>query len=226
MKLAVQGGNTLRGSVRIGGAKNAALVLIAASAVIRGEVILDNVPRIADVETQLEIVRALGGQVEWQEQGRVLLDWPDQFEVSVPYQLAKKLRASNLFLGALAARIGQARIPLPGGCDIGSRPMDLHLKGLSALGFEVELEHGFIEAKARETRGNRIYLDFPSVGATENIMMAAVGVPGTTIVENAAKEPEIVDLASFLSGAGATIRGAGTDLIKIEGNRALQGTQV
>ncbi len=219
MKLAVQGGNTLRGSVRIGGAKNAALVLIAASAVIGGEVILDNVPRIADVETQLEIVRALGGQVEWLEQGRVLLDWPDQFEASVPYQLAKKLRASNLFLGALAARIGQARIPLPGGCDIGSRPMDLHLKGLSALGFEVKLEHGFIEAKARETRGNRIYLDFPSVGATENIMMAAVGVPGTTIVENAAKEPEIVDLASFLGGAGATIRGAGTDLIKIEGNR-------
>ena len=225
MKLAVQGGNTLRGSVRIGGAKNAALVLIAASAVTRGEVILDNVPRIADVETQLEIVRTLGGQAEWQEQGRVLLNWPEQFEVSVPYQLAKKLRASNLFLGALAARIGHARIPLPGGCDIGSRPMDLHLKGLNALGFEVELEHGFIEAKARETRGNRIYLDFPSVGATENIMMAAVGVPGTTIVENAAKEPEIVDLASFLSGAGATIRGAGTDLIKIEGNRALQGTQ-
>ena len=226
MKLAVQGGNTLRGSVRIGGAKNAALVLIAASAVIRGEVILDNVPRIADVETQLEIVRALGGQVEWLEQGRVLLDWPDQFEASVPYQLAKKLRASNLFLGALAARIGHARIPLPGGCDIGSRPMDLHLKGLSALGFEVELEHGFIEAKARETRGNRIYLDFPSVGATENIMMAAVGIPGTTIVENAAKEPEIVDLASFLGGAGATIRGAGTDLIKIEGNRARAGHQV
>ena len=143
----------------------------------------------------------------------------------VPHQLAKKLRASNLFLGALAARIGQARIPLPGGCDIGSRPMDLHLKGLSALGFDVGLEHGFIDAKVREARGTRIYLDFPSVGATENIMMAAAGVPGTTIVENAAKEPEIVDLASFLSGAGATIRGAGTDVIRIEGGRTLQGTR-
>jgi UDP-N-acetylglucosamine 1-carboxyvinyltransferase len=220
MKLVIQGGNTLRGKVRIGGAKNAALVLIAASAIAGGEVILDNVPRIADVERQLEIVQALGGRAEWQEQGRVLLSWPDKVAVAVPYQLAKKLRASNLFLGALAARIGQVRMPLPGGCDIGFRPMDLHLKGLSAMGFEVELEHGFINAKARELRGARIYLDFPSVGATENIMMAAVGVPGTTIVENAAKEPEIVDLASFLSGVGATIRGAGTDLIKIEGARA------
>ncbi len=219
MKLIIQGGNTLRGNVRIGGAKNAALVLIAASAIAGGEVILDNVPRISDVEIQLEIVQALGGRAEWQGPGRVLLSWPDKLDVAVPYQLAKKLRASNLFLGALAARIGHARVPLPGGCDIGFRPMDLHLKGLSAMGFEVELEHGFINAKARELRGARIYLDFPSVGATENIMMAAVGVPGTTIVENAAKEPEIVDLASFLGGVGATIRGAGTDLIKIEGTR-------
>lgn len=219
MKLVIQGGNALQGRVRVSGAKNAALLLIAASAIARGEVILDNVPFIADVETQLEIVRALGGRAEWQEQGRVLLSWPDHFDAAVPYQLAKKLRASNLFLGALVARIGQARIPLPGGCDIGSRPMDLHVKGLNALGFEVTLEHGFIEAQARELRGNRIYLDFPSVGATENIMMAAVGIPGTTVVENVAKEPEIVDLASFLNGTGATIRGAGTDLIKIEGTR-------
>lgn len=217
MKLVIQGGSMLRGRVRVSGAKNAALLLIAASAIVRGEVILDNVPRIADVETQLEIVRALGGRAEWQEANRVLLNWPDQFEVAVPYQLAKKLRASNLFLGALAARIGQAQVPLPGGCDIGSRPMDLHVKGLNALGFDVVLEHGFIDARARELRGGRIYLDFPSVGATENIMMAAVGIPGTTVVENAAKEPEIVDLASFLNATGATIRGAGTDLIKIEG---------
>ncbi|MGD0152783.1 MAG: UDP-N-acetylglucosamine 1-carboxyvinyltransferase [Thermacetogeniaceae bacterium] len=217
MKLVIQGGNMLRGRVRVSGAKNAALLLIAASAIVRGEVILDNVPRIADVETQLEIVRALGGHAEWQEANRVLLNWPDQIEAAVPYRLAKKLRASNLFLGALAARIGQARVPLPGGCDIGSRPMDLHVKGLNALGFDVVLEHGYIDARARELRGGRIYLDFPSVGATENIMMAAAGIPGTTVVENAAKEPEIVDLASFLNAAGATIRGAGTDLIKIEG---------
>ena len=220
MKLVIQGGNTLRGNVRIGGAKNAALVLIAASAIAGGEVILDNVPRIADVESQLEIVQALGGRAVWLEQSRVQLNWPDKLDVDVPYRLAKKLRASNLFLGALAARIGQARLPLPGGCDIGFRPMDLHLKGMSAMGFEVELEHGFINARARNPRGAQIYLDFPSVGATENIMMAAVGVPGITIVENAAKEPEIVDLASFLGGLGATIRGAGTDLIKIEGARS------
>lgn len=217
MKLVIRGGNTLLGRVKVSGAKNAALLLIAASAVTRGEVILDNVPRIADVDTQLDIVRALGGRAEWQGECRVLLEWPDRFDDVVPYQLAKKLRASNLFLGALAARIGHARIPLPGGCDIGSRPMDLHVKGLSALGYEVVLEHGFLDVQARELRGTRIYLDFPSVGATENIMMAATGIPGTTIVENAAKEPEIVDLASFLGGTGAIIRGAGTDLIKIEG---------
>jgi UDP-N-acetylglucosamine 1-carboxyvinyltransferase len=217
MKLVIQGGNTLLGRVKVSGAKNAALLLIAASAVAGGEVVLDNVPRIADVETQLEIVRALGGRAEWQGPGRVLLDWPDRFDDVVPYHLAKKLRASNLFLGALASRIGHARIPLPGGCDIGSRPMDLHVKGLSALGYEVVLEHGFIDVKVREARGSRIYLDFPSVGATENIMMAATGIPGITMVENAAKEPEIVDLASFLAATGAIIRGAGTDLIKIEG---------
>ncbi len=224
MKLTIQGGNALRGRL-VGGAKNAALVLIAASAIVRGEVVLDNVPRIADVETQLEIVRALGCRTVWQDSNRVSLSWPEQPEMAVPYRLAKKLRASNLFLGALVARTGQARIPLPGGCDIGSRPMDLHTKGLQLMGFAVTLRHGFIEARACDPRGNQIYLDFPSVGATENIMMAAVGVNGTTVVENAAKEPEIVDLASFLNGAGATIRGAGTDLVKIEGKRELRGTR-
>lgn len=224
MKLAVKGGSLLRGRVRISGAKNAALVLIAASAIARGEVLLDNVPRIADVETQLEIVKRIGGQVSWLGDNSLRISWSDAIDISLPYELAKKLRASNLFLGSLAARIGEAEIPLPGGCNIGSRPMDLHIKGLSQLGFDVSLEHGCIRARARALHGNRIYLDFPSVGATENIMMAAVGIPGTTIIENAAKEPEIIDLASFLNGMGAKIRGVGTDIIKIEGVQELGGT--
>lgn len=225
MKLVVKGGNRLRGKVRMSGAKNAALVLIAASVIAREEVILDNVPKIADVETQLEIIQALGGKVTWRDENTVSLVWPCQVGVVTPYHLAKKLRASNLFLGALAARQGKAEIPLPGGCNIGSRPMDLHIKGLRALGFEVNLEHGYIKARARNLRGNRVYLDFPSVGATENIMMAAVGIPGITMIENAAKEPEIVDLASFLNTSGAKIRGAGTELIKIKGVRELGGSR-
>lgn len=225
MKLIVEGGIPLRGRVRISGAKNSALVLIAAAAMARGEVILDNVPEIADVETQLEIVRSIGGVAEWQGENSVRIALPDRAEVSVPYRLAKKLRASNLFLGALAARCGEALIPLPGGCNIGSRPMDLHLKGLALLGFDVEVEHGCIRASARALKGNNIYLDFPSVGATENIMMAAAAIPGTTVLENAAKEPEIVDLASLLNAMGARVRGAGTDLIRIEGVPELGGAR-
>lgn len=225
MKLIVEEGIPLRGRVRISGAKNSALVLIAAAAMARGEVILDNVPGIADVETQLEIVRSIGGVAEWQGENSVRIALPDRPEVSVPYRLAKKLRASNLFLGALAARCGEAQIPLPGGCNIGSRPMDLHLKGLALLGFDVEVEHGCIRASARALKGNNIYLDFPSVGATENIMMAAAAIPGTTVLENAAKEPEIVDLASLLNAMGARVRGAGTDLIRIEGVPELGGAR-
>lgn len=225
MKLVIQGGHLLRGRVRISGAKNSALILIAASAVAGDEVVLDNVPRIADVETQLEIIRAIGGRVEWQGENTLQLFWPDRPDPVLPYQLAKKLRASNLFLGALLSRMDGVKLPLPGGCNIGSRPMDLHLKGLHHLGFDVDLKRGYIEARARQPRGNSIYLDFPSVGATENLMMAAVRVPGTTVLENVAKEPEIVDLASFLNALGARVRGAGTDLIKIEGVRDMGGTR-
>jgi UDP-N-acetylglucosamine 1-carboxyvinyltransferase len=217
MKLQITGGNILRGRVRISGAKNSALVLLAASVMSKGEVVLDNVPHIADVDTQLEIIRAIGGTADWESDNTVRLLWPEQLEATLPYQLAKKLRASNLFLGAIAASRGRVKIPLPGGCNIGSRPMDLHLKALHLLGFDVDLEHGFIEARAVHPQGTRIYLDFPSVGATENTIMAASCIPGTTVIENAAKEPEIVDLVSFLNALGAKIRGAGTDMIKIEG---------
>lgn len=225
MKLAIKGGRALCGRVRISGAKNSALVLLAASAVAGGEVVLDNVPQIADVEIQLEIIRSVGGKADWVGENTLRLAWPDRLESAIPYRLAKKLRASNLFLGVLAAREGRASIPLPGGCNIGTRPMDLHIKGLRSLGFEVSLEHGCIEARAVHPRGAGVYLDFPSVGATENIMMAAVGIPGTTVLENAAKEPEIVDLASFLNALGARVRGAGTDLIKIEGTDSLSGSR-
>ncbi|MDR9756476.1 MAG: UDP-N-acetylglucosamine 1-carboxyvinyltransferase [Thermacetogeniaceae bacterium] len=225
MKLVVQGGTPLKGRVRVSGAKNSSLVLIAASAISSGEVILDNVPKIADVKTQLEIVRVLGGQVVWEGKNTLRLKWPGRLNCEIPYSLAKKIRASNLFLGALAAKRGQVKIPLPGGCNIGSRPMDLHLKGLSMLGFDVSLEHGFIEAIPRNVGGCTIYLDFPSVGATENIMMAAAGAPGTTVIENAAKEPEIVDLANFLNAMGGKVRGAGTDLIRVDGTQEFQGTR-
>jgi UDP-N-acetylglucosamine 1-carboxyvinyltransferase len=223
MKLVVQGGTPLKGRVRVSGAKNSSLVLIAASAVSSGEVVLDNVPRIADVKTQLEIVRTLGGQASWEGRNTLRLKWPEHLDCEIPYSLAKKIRASNLFLGALAAKRGRVRIPLPGGCNIGSRPMDLHLKGLSMLGFDVCLEHGFIEAVPKNVEGCSIYLDFPSVGATENIMMAAAGAPGTTVIENAAKEPEIVDLANFLNAMGAKVRGAGTDLIRVDGIEEFNG---
>ncbi len=225
MKLVVQGGTPLKGRVRISGAKNSSLVLIAASAISSGEVILDNVPRIADVITQLEIVRTLGGQAIWEGRNTLRLKWPERLNCEIPYSLAKKIRASNLFLGALAAKRGGVKIPLPGGCNIGSRPMDLHLKGLSMLGFDVSLEHGFIEAIPKKVEGCSIYLDFPSVGATENIMMAAAGAPGTTVIENAAKEPEIVDLANFLNAMGVKVRGAGTDVIRIDGTQEFQGTR-
>ncbi len=225
MKLIVQGGRPLSGHVRIAGAKNSSLALIAASAISGEEVYLDNVPRIADVRTQIEIVRALGGEVAWEGSNTLHLKWHQELNLDIPYDLAKKIRASNLFLGAMAARGDTIKIPLPGGCNIGSRPMDLHMKGLSMLGYKVTLEHGCIEARPGKLKGCSIYLDFPSVGATENIMMAATGVPGTTVIENAAKEPEIVDLANFLNAMGCKVRGAGTDLIIVEGISNFQGTR-
>lgn len=216
--MVIEGGYPLRGSVKISGAKNAGLVLIAASIMAVGETILDNVPRICDTEVMVEMLNEMGAKAHWNEDGSLSI-CPPQHEMKsqTPWELAKKLRASNLFLGSLLARQGQAIISLPGGCDIGSRPMDLHVKGMRAMGAEIEIEHGYIDAKAAQTSGARVYLDFPSVGATENLMMMACKTPGSSIIENAAKEPEIADLANFLNSMGAKIRGAGTDVIKIEG---------
>ncbi|MGE5372986.1 MAG: UDP-N-acetylglucosamine 1-carboxyvinyltransferase [Solirubrobacterales bacterium] len=223
--LIIEGGSRVNGSVRVSGAKNASLVVIAAAVLARGKTTLENVPRIKDVEVLLDILQGQGAKAAWLPDGSLEIETPDNIGTETPYELSKLLRASNLLLGSLLGRRGSARIALPGGCDIGSRPMDLHLKGLQALGAKVNLEHGYIEATAPVLQGGRVYLDFPSVGATENIMMLAAATRGQTIIENAAKEPEIVDLANFLNAMGAKIRGAGTDLIRVEGVGNLQGTR-
>lgn len=224
--LRIEGGRPLYGQVRVSGAKNAGLVLMAASILADSEVILDNLPRIRDVEVMTEILNDIGVKTVWQEDNGLSICPPQgPLNTKTSYELAKMLRASNLFLGAMLGRQGEAVISLPGGCDIGSRPMDLHIKGVQALGTEIEIEHGYIYARAKNPMGSSVYLDFPSVGATENIIMMAVKTPGTTFIENAAKEPEIVDLANFLNSMGARIRGAGTDLIKIEGVSELKGVR-
>ncbi|ABI69758.1 UDP-N-acetylglucosamine 1-carboxyvinyltransferase [Syntrophomonas wolfei] len=217
--LIIEGGHPLNGRVRVSGAKNAGLVLLVASTLADGETILDNMPRIRDVEVMVQILNELGVNARWNEDGSLSICPPPagSMKVKTSYELSKKLRASNLLLGALLGREREAVISLPGGCDIGSRPMDLHIKGIQALGAEVDIEHGFIYARSKTPSGARVYLDFPSVGATENIMMMASRTPGQSVIENAAKEPEIVDLANFLNSMGARIRGAGTDLIKVEG---------
>ena len=222
-KLCITGGQPLKGTVRISGAKNAALAIISAALLASEPVYLENIPYITDVEVLLDIIANLGVKVEKTGKDSVTISTPDTVETKTPYKEVKKLRASNLLLGPLMARFCNAEIALPGGCNIGSRPMDLHLKGLEALGANIKLEHGFIKGSCNRLSSSKVYLDFPSVGATENIMMAAALAKGQTILENVAKEPEIVDLASFLNGIGAKIRGAGTDVIKIEGVDQLGG---
>lgn len=217
-RMIITGGTPLYGKVRISGAKNAGLVLMAASILAEGETILDNLPRIRDVEVMTQILKEIGVDTRWNADESLSIFVPGgMLSQTTSYELAKKLRASNLFLGALLGRQGEAVISLPGGCDIGSRPMDLHIKGAQALGAVTRIEHGYIYAKAHKPGGSRVYLDFPSVGATENIMMMASRTPGVSVIENVAKEPEIVDLANFLNSMGARIRGAGTDVIKVEG---------
>ena len=221
--LIIKGGNPLYGTVRASGAKNAGLVIMAASIMADGETILDNVPRIRDVEVMIKILNDIDVDTRWNEDGSLSICSPaGGIKSHTSYELAKLLRASNLFLGAMLGRQQEATVSLPGGCDIGSRPMDLHIKGIQALGAQVNIEHGYIFARVQNPGGSRIYLDFPSVGATENIIMMASKTPGVSIIENAAKEPEIVDLANFLNSMGARIRGAGTDVIKIEGVKELK----
>jgi UDP-N-acetylglucosamine 1-carboxyvinyltransferase len=216
-RLIVSGGHPLRGSIRVNGAKNSALKLMAAALLAEAESTIENVPRILDCQTMAEVLEHLGAGVSWDGQS-VTVDASLATGMEAPYELVQKMRASIIVLGPLLVRHGKARVAMPGGCNIGSRQIDLHLKGLERMGAEFSYEHGYLDAAAPQgLRGAVIWLDFPSVGATENLLMAAVGASGTTVVENAAREPEIQDLADMLVGMGAKVEGAGTTTIEIQG---------
>lgn len=224
-KLIVRGGNRLVGTVKTSGAKNAVLPIIAASILGTTPSHLDEVPMLEDVHTISEVLKCLGLKVECPQDNHLIIDSRTLTSYEAPYELVRTMRASFLVMGPLLARMGKARISMPGGCAIGARPIDIHLKGFEALGVKIEQGHGYIEASAPEGGlvGASIYFDFPSVGATENIMMAAAMAKGTTILENVAEEPEIVDLANYLNKMGAKVRGAGTNIIRIEGVEELHG---
>lgn len=226
-KIIVRGGQRLNGTVKVEGAKNAVLPVIAATLLAsEGKSIIHDVPTLSDVYTINEVLRYLNADVEFKN-NQVVVDASKELLVEAPFEYVRKMRASVLVMGSLLARNGRARVALPGGCAIGSRPIDQHLKGFEAMGAKVKVGNGFIEAEATNGRlhGAKIYLDFPSVGATENIMMAATLAKGTTILENVAKEPEIVDLANFLNKMGANVRGAGTGTIRIEGVDRMYGVE-
>ncbi|UFP96035.1 UDP-N-acetylglucosamine 1-carboxyvinyltransferase [Gloeobacter morelensis] len=223
--LQIEGGYRLSGEVTTSGAKNSSLALMAASLLTMEPCRLHNVPKLADIRMMSAILESLGVRVRPVADN--ILDIDPRF-LSVhraPYELVNSLRASFFILGPILARLGMARIPLPGGCAIGARPVDLHVRGLQALGAQVRIEHGIVEARARKLRGGRIYLDYPSVGATETIMMAATLAEGETVIENAAQEPEVVDLANFCRSMGAHIRGAGSKTIVISGVPRLHGSE-
>lgn len=224
-KLIVKGGNRLVGTVKTSGAKNAVLPIIAASILGETPSHLDEIPQLEDVRTICGVLEYLGVKVDAGEDHALTLDTRTITADEAPYELVRSMRASFVVMGPLLARVGHARISQPGGCAIGSRPINLHLKGFELLGARITQDHGFIEASAPHgLKGANIYLDFPSVGATENIMMAACLAEGTTILENPAEEPEIVDLANYLNQMGAHVRGAGTDVIRIEGVQHMHGS--
>ena len=222
-KLIIQGGTPLEGRIRVSSAKNAVLPIIAATLLASTPSTLLEIPDLEDVHTICDVIASLGVKVT-KDGDNITFDASTISAVEAPYDLVRRMRASFLVMGPLLARKGEARIALPGGCAIGSRPIDLHLKAFEALGATITMGEDFVEAKAQEgLKGKLIYLDFPSVGATENVIMAATFAEGKTIIENAAEEPEIVDLATFLNSMGANIRGAGTDVIRIEGVKELKG---
>jgi len=224
-KYIIHQGTPLKGEVRIGGAKNSVLPIIAASLLADGQSTIEDIPYLNDVRVMCDLLVSLGTSIDVSNTKTCLRVDPRNINNPIaPYDLVNKLRASFLIMGPLLTRIGWAKIPLPGGCAIGSRPVDLHIKGLLAMGAEITQGHGFIEARTSgKLKGSKIYLDFPSVGATENIMMAAALADGQTIIENAAIEPEIVDLATYLTTMGADVKGAGTDTIRINGVTSLNG---
>ena len=224
-KYVIHGGKPLYGKIEISGAKNAAVGIIPATLLVQGVCRIENIPEISDVDLLLDILRRLGAKVRLVNRTTVEIDCTAVRRQTVPYDAGRKLRASYYLLGAMLGRFGAAEVPMPGGCDFGSRPIDQHMKGFAALGAEVEVQNGYMCASAETGRlkGSQIYLDVASVGATMNQMLAAVLAKGTTVIENTAKEPHIVDLANFLNSMGADIAGAGTDVIKIRGVDRLTG---
>ncbi|HBL36427.1 MAG TPA: UDP-N-acetylglucosamine 1-carboxyvinyltransferase [Firmicutes bacterium] len=225
-QLHIVGGQRLRGQVRISGAKNAVLKLMAASLLVEDECIIRNVPLIKDVLTMIEVLRSLGVEISWEEEAVLRIKPKKDLNYVAPDELVREMRASVQVMGPLLTKIGRVKLYQPGGCVIGQRPIDLHLKGFQALGADIVEEHGYVYAEARKLKGVDIHLDFPSVGATENIMAAAILAEGTTVIKNAAKEPEIIEEQNFYNRLGARIRGAGTDTIRIEGVPSLRSTPV
>lgn len=224
-KLAVRGGQRLAGEINISGAKNAALPILAAALLPEGKVHIANVPHLRDITTMVQLLARMGVDVTLHESMEIEVDASTISSFSAPYDLVKTMRASILVLGPLLARFGQADVSLPGGCAIGARPVDLHVKGLRALGAHIEIEDGYIRARADRLRGTHVFFDTISVTGTENLLMAAVLAEGETVLENAAREPEVEDLAGFLSGMGARIEGAGTDRIVVQGVESLHGAR-
>lgn len=223
----VRGGNRLVGTVKVDGAKNAVLPIVAATILAsKGKTTLKNVPILSDVYTINNVLRNINIDVDFNEEERTIeLDATGDVSWEAPFEYVSKMRASIVVMGPLLGRLGKAKVALPGGCAIGTRPIDLHLKGFEAMGATIKIENGFVEAYADKLKGARIYMDFPSVGATQNLMMGAVLAEGTTTLENAAREPEIVDLANFLNRMGARVYGAGTETIRIEGVEELHAVE-
>jgi UDP-N-acetylglucosamine 1-carboxyvinyltransferase len=223
--IVIDGGERLVGEVQVGGAKNAALPALAAALLVEGACTFTNCPRLRDVDTFQVLLEKLGAQLSWEGKAELQVDTSGIKGITAPYDLVKTMRASVLVLGPLLARMGEAMVSLPGGCAIGARPVNLHLKGLEQLGADIKLEHGYIKARARRLRGGRIYLDIPTVTGTENLMMTAALAEGTTVIENAACEPEVEELAHILTAMGAEIEGAGTSVLTIRGVKQLQPVQ-
>ena len=224
----IKGGNPLVGEVVIGGAKNAALGILAAAIMTDGECLIDNMPNVRDTNVLLQAMEGIGATIDRKGDNEVVISGKNidsTGDLIVDNEYIRKIRASYYLIGALLGKYRKAQVVLPGGCDIGSRPIDQHIKGFRALGAEVKIEHGMIIAQAEQLVGNRIYLDVVSVGATINIMMAASLAQGNTVIENAAKEPHIVDVANFLNSMGANIKGAGTDVIRSNGVEKLHRTE-
>ena len=222
-KMVILGGAKLEGSVEISGAKNSAVAILVAAMMVKGTCHIENVPHVSDIEVLIEIINNMGGKAIFSEDGVVEMDCTDLNSYEATYEIVEKIRASSYLMGALLGRFGKARVAMPGGCDFGIRPIDQHLKGFKALGAQWDIDHGMVNLSADKLVGNNIYLDVISVGATINIMLAATLAEGLTVIDSAAKEPHIVDVANFLNCMGADIKGAGTDVIKIRGVKELHG---